>query len=282
VEAIVIPDDGIPLGLNGAVVPDIISVYRPTAEEKLVIRQAEYEIVKACMAGKGFDYLVDPPVIEGVPTASPSFDSWLGMLDPAYARKWGYGLDPALLAMSTGSGHHNDPGDPFPAGYTEAYNGEGTDGGGCVGEVGPRMAADLPKGYEAAVEFLSDIWEDSASKTWTDPEVLAAEEVWSECMAEWGFDYAGLQELDAYYNGFEVESWLDPVVPDPSEEEKATGVADVACKKESDVFFVWRAKYWGFQLEAMEQNPLAGEIVRAATDAQVARAQQVLSELGVD
>jgi hypothetical protein len=275
--AIVLADD-VPVGEDGVTVPNAYeALYAPTREQQHVIDTAEYALVKQCMARDGFEYLDPAPTLSPPPAPSSlRFDSRLGVLDPGYAQQFGYQLDPALLEPDSNS-YHDMPSREYEMSYHT-----------CREEAPSVLAAGLPDDDDLgdAGKVLAKIEQDALAAVEENPEYQAAREAWSQCMAERGFDYASPQAAVERYVGFSITSDYLPGVPSslptPSAEEKATALADIECKRSSQVYNVWRRSFWDYQAEAEAANRPALQVVRQETTVEVENAQRVLAELGVE
>jgi hypothetical protein len=275
---VVVPDDDIPLGEgNGETVQELYrALYAPTPEQQLVIDQAEYELVRACMAKKGFDLLDPPPKPKPAPSRTFDYDSYIGMLNPQYAQRFGYQLDPATLVPDQGSSPKDQP----PDGYQEALNGDpGTDNG-CVTAAERALSQGVPDTAKST-QMFGQIREKALAMTDDDPEFVAKRDEWSKCMKSKGFDYAGPKQVMERFGAFNLTpEAVDGHAPTPSSDEIATAVADAACKKETGLYLVWRAKYWGYQVELGQENQPVLEAAKNETQAMLANAQKVLAGSG--
>jgi hypothetical protein len=270
-DPILIPEDDIPLPISGGTVPEIHELYGLTLEQELVVAQAEYEFLKACMAGKGFTLLDAEPVIRTT-TRSYPYDPYIGILDPAYAMKFGYQLDSEEVFPPPAAGEVLiTP----PKGYELAMDS-------CGGQATDRLYENLPNATKSSARFI-EIERQAMEMSLSSEEYLSAQGAWSKCMVAKGFDYATPQEVMERYTAFSVTAAMvkAQAIPTASEEEKATGVADVACKTESGLYLTWRRLYWDYQLELEAEDLPVLEAAREETRVLVARAQQMLAEVGV-
>ncbi|MEV0391120.1 hypothetical protein [Nonomuraea sp. NPDC050643] len=182
-----------------------------------------------------------------------------GLTDPADAAAYGYGLgprdpahqppespvlDPASIAVITGTGDEAPP-------------------GGCQEQTRKALAM-APAGADPALpQRLSRI---SFQRSRTDPRVRAAVEAWSDCMRAAGHAYAT-----------PFDPIADPAFRDgTSEKELATARTDLACKKRTDLVGVWLSVESAYQRTMIAQNATALQGARRANQTTLRLAQETL------
>ncbi|MEO3869872.1 hypothetical protein ABGB18_13675 [Nonomuraea sp. B12E4] len=185
-----------------------------------------------------------------------------GLTDAADAASYGYGLgprdparhppesaplDPATIAVITGSGAGHD----VPP-------------GGCQEEARKALAM-APAGADPSLpEHLSML---SFQRSRIDSRVRAAVEGWSACMRAAGHSYAT-----------PFDPIADPAFRDgTSEKELATARTDLACKKRTNLVGIWLSVESAFQRTMIAQNATALRAAKQANEITLRLAQETLA-----
>jgi hypothetical protein len=204
------PEDRIVLPFDG---------YRLSSGDIAVIRAAEDELMRRCMEGAGYDWTRPAPRTAGAAGNARRY----GVADEPTARRHGY----------------HTPDDPGEARDLEAQRswraalgpaekqalfGEG----GCADEAAARLRAG---GAVPGAQWFTSYDFESVDASATAPPVRSALSRWRTCMSERGFAY------DTPLAAIEDPSWkLD--AKRVTSQEVAVAVADVGCKRESDLVAV--------------------------------------------
>jgi hypothetical protein len=213
--------------------------YRPSAAQQNVVADAVQLRITACMSEYGFTWIVPAGhVAEG-----SQVDRLYGVADLSVAQAYGYHPPPAggqptkgthprpsvppteLLVLSGSSNGMSGAETSSPG----SYNGKPIPVGGCSGrarrevtgvdEIDPDRVADA---------ITVTMWERSK----TDTRVVKVVRAWSDCMQRSGYRYAS--PLDA---GVDHPEWLQS--PSAGAAEIRTAVADVGCKRSTNLIGVW-------------------------------------------
>ena len=209
--------------------------------------EAVEALVASCMREAGFQY-----VAVDVVTTREAMDALgviAGVTDEDFAAQFGFGISipfeetTASLVLGTNVRIFEDLAGADQVGYIRTLVGEDDEAafyarleeedfsptGGCTRTAIEQVfdAEQLNPGYYNPVDALVE----------QDPRVLAAQELWADCMREEGFDYANSQVMEA-----EFEERLDAIGeggPGASEaltelqgEERAVAVLAFACEEE--------------------------------------------------
>ncbi|MET9519907.1 hypothetical protein [Streptomyces sp. NPDC002994] len=221
---------------------------------------------RTCMARYGFKDFGPPQPSFRAATAQADADMGrrYGISDLESARKHGYHLPRTAPEPS-----HWEP----AKGAEEAvFTGEGAEvtGGlyegktipdkGCRGEAKRLFPMPLtPQSAEAEVRAYE--------KSMDDTDVTKVFAKWSTCMKERGFEVeAPLIELD--------DLGISLTTPTPSAKEIALAVADVECKKKTDLVGVWHGKEKAWQQEELAKNAADLEKEKKQTDRIAAKVTQ--------
>ncbi|MGI5248576.1 hypothetical protein [Actinacidiphila glaucinigra] len=190
-------------------------------------QRASALLVRQCMADRGHpEFPLDPryPDTPGVTMAVGTVViTDYGVLDPDDARRWGYGWDPATAEASRPKGRR----------MTDAEYADWPD---CSAEASRRLVRgiDLTGDWLYAAGRMVEV--NKAVKR--DPRLRAAWDTWSRCMAAEGFtrypDPAAAYGDRAWHRGSDGNTRH-------TERERATAVADVACKHRHRTPELWHA-----------------------------------------
>ncbi|QIQ02633.1 hypothetical protein [Streptomyces liangshanensis] len=241
-------------------------------EESVTVEQAGRNLQEECMAGFGFD-IKFPPAGTNPPPSNNSMNMprRYGITDRETAARYGYQLSEseearpqgpqlseAAVAVLTGRKGRGPNAELAP----DTYKGKKIPKDGCAGssfaKVGGRLDGSLPEtlAYE------------SQTKSQERPKVRSAIKDWSDCMKKSGYDVA-----DPY----------DAVKLNPSsgngqasQAEIATAIADIDCKKQTDLVKIWFEEETSIQHEQIAQNALALDELKKKNTAAVKAAERVL------
>ncbi|MDH6144271.1 hypothetical protein P3T35_006310 [Kitasatospora sp. GP30] len=244
-----------------------LRVFAPTDQEAQTISRATVLLEADCMHRLGFADWSAPAAGPGEQTDLPTA---FGFLDDSQAAQFGF-HSPDSLKPRPASTQKMDPAE-FTAETGLASMtarkpaGGAIPDGGCEGEARRQIDGGAQPARSTGYESLSD---QSLKRTQADDRVAAGIKDWSSCMRQKGFVYSNPQSLA-------TESWGNSVTP----REIDTARADVACTRQTNLPGIAFAVQGAIQQQLITQyrNELTAE--RAAVDARIGRAAQVLKEHG--
>lgn len=230
-----------------------VTAYMPSTDEYLVLQKAHGMIVRACMAGRGFDW--EP----SVPYAGDVFGRRVNrryryVVDRDAAAEHGYHMVPS------GSGPPPEQ-PPLSDAELSALSGDDAraeEPGGCMGEAIQRLSGGLEHVESGGLNLpypVAQVNFDSFSRSQEDPRVRAALGEWSACMAEQGHQVRDPVDY--------LPAEFDLSTPEPSTAEVEMALRDIGCQERTGVVRVW------FEVDAEYQRKMLDE--RAEVFAQVER-----------
>lgn len=186
-------------------------------------QRASALLVRQCMADRGHpDFPLDPRYPHD-PLVAVAVGTDYGVLDPDRARRWGYGWDPATTEAARPKGRR----------MTDAEYADWPD---CSAEASRRLVRgiDLTGDWLYAARRTAEV--DKAVRR--DPRLRAAWDAWSRCMGAEGFtrypDPVAAYTDRAWHRDSDGNTRH-------TERERATAVADVACKRRHHTAELWHA-----------------------------------------
>ncbi|WP_406088284.1 hypothetical protein [Kitasatospora purpeofusca] len=238
-----------------------LDAYRLTDEQRTSVARARAGLAASCMKRFGFD-IQPPPMSTPSRVGGPNSRVYgIGSLERA--QTYGFHLmesekkephkqeevSPAAVSVMTGKGQASSNGQEIPE-------------GGCLGEAarlirkgGPAVADD---DYAGALAL------EASQRAKKDSRLLKAFSDWSACMRDRGFNYRNPSDPEndrALIAGAEVTG-----------QEISVAVADVECKKTTNVVGVWFAVDTAYQKQAMEQHASELQKAKETIDAMVRNA----------
>ncbi|MFJ2847530.1 hypothetical protein ACIPD2_38795 [Streptomyces griseofuscus] len=218
-----------------------------------MIERAARSLETQCMSRYGFTVVFPPAGVNPPPSADDSnMPRRYGISDSAAAAKYGYelppdptehpqppNLSPAGVAVLTGRKALNPRAEEAPS----TYRGKRVPQGGCEQEafdkIGARIDFTLP----------SRLDHDSLVKSQEDSRVQKALTAWSACMKARGYTvadpYAAVDLAPSSGSG------------KASQKEITVALADIGCKKTTDLVSIWHSVDAAIQQRQVEQNQLA-------------------------
>ncbi|MFG1943889.1 hypothetical protein [Nonomuraea sp. NPDC048826] len=221
------------LGLDRRPLVLPLDAYHLSPEEEAVVLQAQTELFRTCMARLGFT----------APAAARP--------EPVDRNHERYLLEDEEIAKSRGYHPPADPGTRAgPEVRTAAYlaaahgtgRGDGAPRGGCEAEAHDRL---VPAPAGEAMRRVTDLKGWSWERSLTDSRTVAVFAAWSSCMARLGHDYPTPRAANNDVAFRTVE---------PTAQEIATAVADVRCKRQTDVVRTWAAVEAAYQKQAIAEH----------------------------
>jgi hypothetical protein len=140
--------------------------------------------------------------------------------------------------------------------------------GGCEGEADRTLAAGIP-GPRPDHTIIGRLGVATLERSERDSRVRAVFARWSGCMKRSGYDYSSPREA----NG--DPAFVDGRKHRVTKHELATAVADVRCKKETNLVNVWAGVETAYQKLAVAQHKAALTSVRRAVETQLKNAAGV-------
>lgn len=226
-----------------------------SASDRKLLYDAQFENVRRCMQAKGFTYKVPTYYDDSSPTPL-QFE--VGPADLEVAKAYGYRTFTEMYPPPDGSGNQDIgvPADPSQAtAFLAALDGTAPTvlnsagptllEGGCFPQSWDAVYQGHAEEREALRMQLSVYADDMYSKYIADPQVLALNKAWSDCVATSGYSDASPREAR--------EHWLSIGGDQPSSDELAAAIADVACKESTNYLQVARGVILSLQSEVDPQ-----------------------------
>ncbi|MFJ7422810.1 hypothetical protein ACIQXD_30030 [Streptomyces uncialis] len=246
--------------------------YMQSYEQRVAIDQAVRDQQTACMATFGFAFR--PPPAGTTPPPNPNdanMERRYGITDRVVAEQHGYGLakgEPPAGASSpklseaaamvlSGGVREGDTKSSAPT----SYEGREIPEGGCSGWAPRKVGAE---GLDFSL--VSRLNYESLARSQEKPKVRAALRSWSRCMKKKGYEVA--IPFDAIH--------LTTGKGNGSEKAVAIALADIDCKKSTDLVSVWYRVDSGIQREQIEQHRAGLETSRKRNEAAVRTAERLL------
>lgn len=226
-----------------------LTAYGLTTEQFISVEKAIALLGADCMRRFGFDWTA--PRIPDAPKGMLA--GRYGITDAQTAARWGY-QPPAdhAKAEPPADGGYSTPAAMavYVGNPGKTHNGLKIPDGGCVGEARLKLG------------------QKSGDRAEADPRVRDRFARWSSCMKQAGFDYANPWAAN------DDPRWSGDV---PAPQETATSVADVRCKRESELIGLWYAVEVAYQNRLIEQNSEALRAEQHAAQDLLRNANAVLS-----
>lgn len=245
-----------------------MDAYRTGIQDANTIGRAVHQLVGTCLSRFGFVW--DVPFNEvSVPGPQITHYRLYGLLDEVHALAYGYHPGPTVPGGKATESRAIDSreyanvlGAKFGGG---SYLGQPIPEGGCYAEArravadgGPAFNPGLPE------ELVRDAWISARS----DSRVLAGFARWSACMTESGYSYRTPMDAnnDSRWSG-------DTATP----AEISVAVADVACKKRTNLTGIRMAVDAAYQQRLIAQHADALAAVAAGRERQLRNAARILA-----
>lgn len=239
------------------------------AERQTVLR-AEYVQTKSCVEQFGFQFAApawDKSPADVTSSGQAMHYRLYGLLDDGHARQMGYhsygenlASEAAYQDLKLPNDYYNVVAAKFGGG---TFNGKAIPDGGCLGAAQREVEGATDLGLPVQLAF--DAW--TASNN--DSRVVAAFAKWSTCMAGAGYHYGTPMEAnnDPKWSGDKA-----------SAEEIAVAVADVNCKKTTNLAGIRMAVDAAYQGKAITQHGVKLNAIKAALVRQAATASAILAK----
>lgn len=249
------------------------------AAQQRTRQMREADLTAECMAAQGFtDYI---PWFPGM-SLSPAVPEDTDSLDPMeQARQWGYGVftrtdlssadDPAAYIDPNQAVMEQMSEDERAAFLKALVEGDGSgpdengkldQADGCLNWANEEVNKVDPQWERAAAAFsdprfaeldraIQDIPVAIAEST----SLAAANQTWSDCMADAGYDHDSPEWAEAYFSdlGSEIESRVSDEAQNAASEEIATAVADQQCRADSDYDQTVQQITWNIEKQVLDR-----------------------------
>ena len=249
-----------PLSASDAADPDHatmpLDAYSGSSEQNRTIANAALVLIAQCMRDKGFTYRYTTLTGDDGPRSHG-----YGLYDAAHAAAGGYGP----VGTPPPSPSH-DPVADTPA-YRQALYGSASDEPPVPPPPGACIDADSvlhPPGADLSI--LGRLAVEAEEHTRDDRRVTAAVSAWRDCMKRRGFHY------DAPWDAA-TRPWPRPA----GDEERATAVADVECKRTTHLAETYLVVLRAYEVTLVARNEPALAAARDAQAEAYRRARDVLA-----
>ncbi|MEU3659261.1 hypothetical protein AB0E77_05755 [Streptomyces sp. NPDC032940] len=243
-----VADSGLVKGLTLPLQP-----YMQTYQDSMTIERAARTLETECMAGYGFTVVFPPVGVNPPPNADDAnMPRRYGLSDRAAAATYGYQLppdatehpappqlSPAAVAVLTGRKGNNPRAEAAPS----TYKGRKVPEGGCQAQAFDKLGARIDFTLPSRLDH------ESLVRSQEDPRVRSSLGAWSACMKGKGYTVA-----DPFAA---ADIAAEKATGDPTQEEITLALADIDCKKETDLVAVWHRVDAEIQARQVEENQLA-------------------------
>lgn len=256
-----------------------LEAYMETYQDTVSIDNAERHLESTCLADYGF-HLTFPPAGQ---TPPPSADDSnmprrYGITDRAVAAQYGYGLPDGMqhqegtkmptltksqVEVLTGrTSIRHSPADPAPAMAPSTYQGKPIHKDGCAG-----WAKDQLGTRTMDFSLVSRLDGESLTQSQQTPAVRNVISAWSRCMKGKGYT------IDTPYDADKIVPHVDG---HPSKDEIRVALADIDCKKSTNLVKVWFAEEAKIQQQQIKDHQSELNTLRTRRTHAVGAAQKAL------
>ncbi|MFI0447445.1 hypothetical protein [Actinomadura sp. 6N118] len=244
--------------INALTLP--LDAYSPTRAQRRSIQVAKKALMTRCLEGLGLK--ADLPNPRNTPF-QPNTRRY-GIAEEARAGTFGYsapeiskrprqpGLSPEVERAVFGKGSPTVRGKKIPD-------------GGCEGKADQMLGAGIPD-PKPDLTAVGRLGVATLERSARDSRVRAVFAKWSACMKRSGFNYS--TPVDANSD----RAFIDSRTHDVTKRETATALADVRCKKETNLINVWAGVETAYQKIAIAQNKPVLTSVRKVLDTRIRNA----------
>jgi hypothetical protein len=257
-----------------------LEAYMETYQDTVTLDNAERHLETKCMADYGLQVTFPPAGQTPPPNADDSnMPRRYGITDRAMAEQYGYGLPDSLqhqqgtkmpkltkeqIEVLTGrTSIRNSPADPSPAPAPSAYQGKQIHKDGCAGWADDQLGS-----RNMDFSLVSQLDGESLTQSQQTPAVHSAITAWSKCMSGKGYT------VDTPYHADEIVPHTDGT---PSKEEIAVAVADIDCKKSTNLVQIWFTEDSKIQEQQIKNHQSALNSLRTRRTNAVNAAQKALN-----
>jgi hypothetical protein len=254
-----------------------IDAYVQTSvQQQETLATAAAQVAQRCMSAAGFSYPVVSTPDDGA-LLTQFFDHQdAGLTSLAQARSYGFQQPPSTAKLFAAK-HYTPPLPTYAVeqrkhgtAWASALVGEvpgmrpGTPPLGCMRAANTLMFGNFNGGLVGGVTNGIDF--DATKWTESDPRVLAAQRIWSACMARHGLSYKSMADLVR-------RAWPNP----PTPAEIAAAVAEVGCNHQANLANTYLTVEAAYQQALIGQNQPDLQQMQADFVSLQQRAEQVLA-----
>ncbi|HLT09733.1 MAG TPA: hypothetical protein VK028_02860 [Micromonosporaceae bacterium] len=235
-----------------------LDAYLESNEALVLDGQAQSLLIRDCMARHGLDWPISP----ATEVTEPQHHGRHGILDPDEVQQYGYHPLPEALDAEV-------PEPPLSEAHEQHLET-------CAGEAQAILREGLPADdHERGTPTLAqELAAEASTRAEGDSRVRAAWDAWSDCMAEYGYDYQGP------WDAINDQRWWQG--RGPSDAEIAAATADLDCRQRTNLVGIWFAVESAYQQQLIEQHADALAAIRARLDARARNVAAVLAAYGAN
>ncbi|MER5628770.1 hypothetical protein ABT061_47925 [Streptosporangium sp. NPDC002544] len=258
-----------------------LDAYDLPAADRKIVDKARFMMLADCTRKFGVELKALPLPAQPEEHKNAGYLAWLG---DRQVEKYGYTGPPAQLLESAGfTGYSiSDEQAIVLNGRRRNFHGKALPVGGCTGRTEALLgqgSLELLGGRAARVREEQDLFmlaDDASQSAYTDPRIRDAEQVWSNCMKEKGFDYpnpeAAVGDPRWGYNAANDHN----LKPQGTPEEIATATADTTCRMDTNYYGARQAAYRDSQNRIIAKNQDRLNRIKIINQAQIKNARTFL------
>ena len=239
--------------------------FMPTEQDRAQIQAAYRLRLRQCVEQFGLDY--SPAVGSSSALTTGRNARRYGVTDQSQVSVYGYHVPPEVGGGKPVQQQLSAQVETVLSGRgTSTVNGRTVPAGGCVATAKADLKTDQPGADDTLADRLSL---ESFSRSRADSRVRAAMSHWSACMKQQGFNYATPENAigDPQFASGDVASRT----------EISTALADVACKRTTNLVGIWATVESAYQTRSVGQNQEALNALRKNQAEQVKNAARLSS-----
>ena len=254
--------------------------YMQTYQDTVALDNGARDLQKKCMADYGLTITLPPAGSTPPPNDNDAnIERRYGITDRDTAEKYGYGLPEYLVGNRQGaklpkmtaeetevfSGHTSlNPRDRNRAAAPATFKGKKIHKNGCAGWADSQV-----EGLDADFSLASELNGQSLTQSLKEPAVQDVIEAWSTCMSGKGYT------VETPYDADKVVPHIDGA---PSQDEIDVALADIDCKKATDLVKVWNDTETAIQKQQIVDHRSELTKPKERNASAVAAAKKVLAQ----
>lgn len=256
-----------------------LDAYDLSAAERRVVDEARFRLLADCTRAYGVELKPSPPSARGPEEHRNA--AYLGWLGDREVEIYGYAGPPSPPVVDHTTYPVSDEQLVVLEGKRRKFRGKDVPPGGCLRRTEAILdqgATDLLGGRTARVREEQDFFllaNDASGQASADARVRRAEQVWSDCMKDEGFDYpyAGAAVADPRWARTAKSAQPRKVTA----AEIATATADVACRDATGYYAARRAAYRDSQQQIIAGNQARLDRIKIINRVQLENARTYLA-----